>query len=76
MGVFCPDQEEVSMPKMKSNRSAAKRFKKTASGKIKRSRAFKGHLLTKKSSSRKRKLRKGALVSKADQRRVDRLISV
>ena len=64
------------MPKMKSNRGAAKRFKKTASGKFKRSRAFKGHLLTKKSSSRKRKLRKGAIVAKADQRRIERLLCV
>jgi large subunit ribosomal protein L35 len=64
------------MPKMKTNRGAAKRFKKTASGKIKRRRAFKAHILTKKSSSRKRKLRKGALVSPADRKRVGRLLSV
>jgi large subunit ribosomal protein L35 len=64
------------MPKMKSNRGAAKRFKKTASGKIKRKRAFKAHLLTKKNASRKRKLRKGTLVSKADQKRMERLLSV
>jgi large subunit ribosomal protein L35 len=61
---------------MKTNRGAAKRFKKTASGKIKRRRAFKAHILTKKSSSRKRKLRKGALVSPADRKRVGRLLSV
>ena len=64
------------MPKMKTNRGAAKRFKKTASGKIKRRRAFKAHILTKKSSSRKRKLRKGALVSPADRKRVGRLLCV
>ncbi|RJP21997.1 MAG: 50S ribosomal protein L35 [Candidatus Abyssobacteria bacterium SURF_5] len=64
------------MPKMKSNRSAAKRFKKTATGKFKRSRAYKGHLLTKKTSSRKRKLRKSAIVSKSDQKRIERMISV
>ena len=64
------------MPKMKTNRGAAKRFKKTASGKIKRRRAYKAHILTKKSSSRKRKLRKGALVSAADRKRVGRLLSV
>ena len=63
------------MPKMKSNRGAAKRFKKTATGKFKRSRAYKGHLLTKKNSSRKRKLRKSAIVSKSDQKRIERLIS-
>lgn len=64
------------MPKMKSNRGAAKRFKKTATGKFKRSRAFKQHLLTKKTGSRKRKLRKGAMISKADSKRISRLLSV
>lgn len=62
------------MPKMKTRRAAAKRFKKTASGKIKRNRAYKGHILTKKSPKRKRKLRKSTLVSKADYKRVNRLI--
>ena len=64
------------MPKMKSNRGAAKRFKKTATGKFKRRRAFKAHLLTKKSSARKRKLRKGAKVAKADRKRIERLLCV
>ncbi|UCD56493.1 MAG: 50S ribosomal protein L35 [Candidatus Hydrogenedentota bacterium] len=64
------------MPKMKSNRGAVKRFKKTAKGKFKRSRAFKGHLLTKKTSSRKRKLRRAGMVSKADKKRIERLLSV
>ncbi len=64
------------MPKMKSNRSAAKRFKKTATGKFKHHRAGKGHLLTKKSRARKRKLRKGVVVSKADQKRVQKLMCV
>jgi large subunit ribosomal protein L35 len=64
------------MPKMKSNRSAAKRFKWTATGKIKRRRAFKSHLLTHKSASRKRRLRKAAIVDKADAVRIGRLISV
>jgi large subunit ribosomal protein L35 len=67
---------KVDMPKMKSNRSAMKRFKKTATGKVKRRRAYKAHLLTKKASSRKRRLRKNALVSKADRKRVERLIFV
>jgi len=62
------------MPKMKTRRAAAKRFKRTASGKIKRNRAYKGHILTKKSPKRKRNLRKSTLVSKADFKRVDRLI--
>lgn len=58
------------MPKMKSNRGAAKTFRKTASGKFKRAKAYKSHILTKKSSKRKRKLRKSTLVSKAVQKRV------
>jgi len=64
------------MPKMKSNRGAAKRFKKTATGRFKRRHAFKGHLLTGKTASRKRKLRKGALVARADRKRIERLLSV
>jgi large subunit ribosomal protein L35 len=64
------------MPKMKTSRSAAKRFRKTARGKIKRSKAFKGHLLTGKSSKRKRNLRKGGLVDKADLKRVKRLLGI
>ena len=64
------------MPKMKSNRGAAKRFKKTASGKVKRRKAYKAHILTKKSSSRKRRLRKGTLVSQADRKRIGRLLCI
>ena len=51
------------MPKMKTHRGAAKRFKKTGTGKIKRAKAFKSHILTKKSAKRKRNLRKAAYVS-------------
>jgi len=58
------------MPKMKSNRGAAKTFRKTGSGKIKRNKAYKSHILTKKSTKRKRGLRKATLVSKADSRKV------
>lgn len=58
------------MPKLKTNRGAAKRFKKTASGKVKRRKAFHTHILTKKSTKRKRHLRKSALVSSADRKRV------
>jgi large subunit ribosomal protein L35 len=64
------------MPKIRTSRSAAKRFKKTGGGRFKRSKAFKGHLLTKKSSKRKRSLRKAGLVDKADQKRVKRLLAV
>ncbi len=45
------------MPKLKTNRAAAKRFKKTATGKLKRNKAYKSHILTKKSTKRKRNLR-------------------
>jgi large subunit ribosomal protein L35 len=50
------------MPKMKTNRGAAKRFKVSASGKIMRNKAFASHILTKKSTKRKRNFRKGGLV--------------
>ena len=62
------------MPKMKSNRGAAKTFKKTATGKIKRNKAYKSHILTSKTRKRKRNLRKATLVSKADSKRVKIMI--
>jgi large subunit ribosomal protein L35 len=62
------------MPKLKSHRGAAKRFKKTASGKFKRSKAFKSHILTKKTTKRKRGLDMPALVSPADRKRVARML--
>ncbi len=54
------------MPKMKTNRGAAKRFKKTAGGGFKRSQAHRRHILTKKSTKRKRHLRADATINKAD----------
>ncbi|MDZ7719127.1 MAG: 50S ribosomal protein L35 [Balneolaceae bacterium] len=62
------------MPKMKTNSGAKKRFKKTGSGKIKRKKAFKSHILTKKSSKRKNKLGKSTLVHKADKKSIEKLI--
>lgn len=62
------------MPKMKSNRAAAKRFKKTGSGRIKRSKAYGSHLLGHKSPKRKRNLRKPGLVSVVETKRISRLI--
>ncbi|MFH2050396.1 MAG: 50S ribosomal protein L35 [bacterium] len=62
------------MPKMKTLRGAAKRFRKTASGKIKRHKAYKTHILTKMSPKRTRQLRKATLVSKADSKRVNRML--
>ena len=49
------------MPKMKTHRGAAKRFRKTGTGKLKRAKAFKSHILTKKSTKRKRNLRKATM---------------
>jgi len=50
------------MPKIKTNRAAAKRFKKTGTGQLKRMKAYKSHILTKKSTKRKRNLRKATLI--------------
>jgi large subunit ribosomal protein L35 len=58
------------MPKLKTNRSAAKRFRATASGKMRRKKAFSRHILTKKSRKRKRNLRHQTLASKSDEKRV------
>lgn len=64
------------MPKMKTHRGAAKRFKITGSGKVKRYRANKSHILTKKSAKRKRRLRRPALVAtRGEARNIKRLLS-
>jgi large subunit ribosomal protein L35 len=62
------------MPKMKTHRGAAKRFKVTGSGKVKRYNAYKSHLLESKTSKRKRNLRKAGLVSPGDLTRVKRML--
>ncbi len=62
------------MPKTKTLRAAAKRFKKTASGKLLRRHAFHSHILGKKSAKRKRRLRDVATVSKADRGNVGRML--
>ena len=62
------------MPKMKTRRGAAKRFRKTGSGKLRRMRAYKSHILTKKNKKRKRRLRTATLASKADVRRVKKML--
>jgi len=62
------------MPKIKTNRGAAKRFRKTGSGKIRRNKAFTSHILTKKTTKRKRELRQGTLIAAVDQKNVSRLI--
>ncbi len=62
------------MPKMKTNRGAAKRFKATGSGKIRRNKAFTSHILTKKSTKRKRNLRKSGLIDASDLKSVKRML--
>ncbi len=65
---------EVEMPKMKTNRATAKRIRRTGSGKLRRRRSNKSHILTKKTRKRKRRLRQPTLVSPADRKRVERLL--
>jgi large subunit ribosomal protein L35 len=65
---------EKTMPKLKTSRSARKRFVFTASGKIRRRRSGHGHLLTKKNRARKRRLRTAAPVSKGDEKRLRRIL--
>ncbi len=62
------------MPKMKTNRGAAKRFKATGAGRIRRAKAFSSHILTKKSTKRKRNLRKSALIAEVDTKAVRRML--
>jgi large subunit ribosomal protein L35 len=62
------------MPKMKTRRSAAKRFNLTGTGEFKRNKSHKRHILEKKSPSRKRNLRKAGLVSKSDHARVTKML--
>ncbi len=62
------------MPKMKTKRGAAKRFKLTGSGQIKRGKAYTSHILTKKTTKRKRNLRKSALVHCADVKGIRRIL--
>jgi len=62
------------MPKLKTHRGAAKRFTRTASGKFKRSKAFKQHILTSKSTSRKRKLRGTTVVASVETAKLARML--
>ena len=62
------------MPKMKTHRGAAKRFKKTGSGKLKRSHAYTSHLFANKSTKAKRKLRKAGVVSDGDFKRIRQML--
>ena len=62
------------MPKVKTNRGAAKRMRKTGGGKIKRGSAFRRHILTKKTRKQKRKLRLGGYVSSANRKQLKKLL--
>lgn len=62
------------MPKIKTNRGAAKRFRKTGTGRIRRNKAYTSHILTKKTTKRKRDLRQSALVARVDERNIAQLI--
>lgn len=62
------------MPKMKTNKGAAKRFRKTGTGKIRRNSAFTSHILTSKSTKRKRNLRHSSIMAPGDAKRIKRLI--
>ncbi|HHU04474.1 MAG TPA: 50S ribosomal protein L35 [Fastidiosipila sp.] len=62
------------MPKQKSHSSSKKRFRKTGTGKFRRNKAFKKHILTKKAPKRKRQLRKSVIVSDSDQKRLRKLL--
>ena len=62
------------MPKMKTNRGAAKRFKLTGTGKIKRNKAFSSHILTKKSTKRKRGFRQGDIVDASNHKGIKRIL--
>lgn len=62
------------MPKMKTNRGAAKRFKTTGTGKLTRNKAYSSHILTKKSTKRKRNLRKSGLVDPTNVKGIKRIL--
>jgi large subunit ribosomal protein L35 len=62
------------MPKIKTHRGAAKRFSLTKSGKVKRAKAYKSHILNKKTSKRKRKLRQGTFIAAVEEKNIKQLI--
>lgn len=65
----------MAKAKMKTHRGAAKRFKLTGSGKVKRNKAYKSHILTKKSAKRKRGLRESTILTSADNKRMLRSLA-
>ena len=71
---YYSSRESINMPKMKTNRGAAKRFKATGSGKIVRSKAYASHILTKKTTKRKRGLRKSDLVDETNVKGIKKIL--
>ena len=67
-------KEEIIMPKIKTNRAAAKRFKATGTGKLKRNKAYKSHILTKKSTKRKRNLRQATITDATNVRNMKKVL--
>ena len=62
------------MPKLKTKRAAAKRFKVTGTGKLKRNKAYKSHILTKKTTKRKRNLRKATITDKTNEKNMKKIL--
>ena len=62
------------MPKLKTNRAEAKRFKKTGTGKLKRNKAYKRHILTKKTTKKKRDLRKATMMDKTNEKVMKKIL--
>ena len=62
------------MPKLKTKRAAAKRFRVTGTGKLKRNKAYKSHILTKKTTKRKRNLRKAAMTDKTNEKNMKKIL--
>ena len=67
-------RRKLAMPKMKTSRAAAKRFKVTGTGKLKRAKAYKSHILTKKSTKRKRNLRKPAMTDATNVKNMKKIL--
>ena len=67
-------KEEITMPKIKTSKAAAKRFKKTGTGKLKRMKAYKSHILTKKSAKRKRNLRKATITDATNVKNMKKIL--
>ena len=67
-------KEEMVMPKIKTKKSAAKRFKVTGTGKLKRNKAYKSHILTKKSAKRKRNLRKSTITDETNVKNMKKIL--